>query len=572
MMVFTDNVKMPQANCCVVKAKCSNQNVKPSSFDLKLKSALSVDKKNVAKALQNQDTTPTLIFPFANQTNISLKELVKSVNNQKNSEYTAEMNKEGKATLDVSLDIKNKITNIGNQIDKMAAIISQKNNTQQKSIVNNNVNNSISKDIRIIKNIGKVNNQAKTDDSKNSASNISTDSIKSSNISNAKFIAFHENNIAVNFKINQDAKSNKQNDNILPKLISAQNDGRIKTTDIKNGNKISKDIDNQFNHEKLVKSTGKERNIHNLSFEMNNVRIDKEKLSSDNIALLNNIKNTLESTSEPIVNISLQKNINNTLETQIGQSDFITLQRNIKNILVANASLDKSINQNNLHLDKPNVEVYFNNENNNKAIKTVRKVNSDSKKENNVAKNDKTNIHINNYNKINDIEIGQNISLNSISTKDSILKPKDGKQFLLSGTKPEEIIPRMLNIVKNLSDNSTSQAKLLLKPASLGTVIVDISLKDNIVKLKFRADSHDVVNSLENQIGQLKDKMTLQGLKVETIEVNINQKDYENPLKHDLTDNRKQNDGDKELRQSFLDSFKYNEQENENIISEYEFI
>lgn len=83
----------------------------------------------------------------------------------------------------------------------------------------------------------------------------------------------------------------------------------------------------------------------------------------------------------------------------------------------------------------------------------------------------------------------------------------------------KEITSTTAQLVKNMPDNSTGIARLIVKPEQLGTVFVEINIVNQKVNLNFKADSHETVKIIENQIGQLKEKLSNSGIQTDKIEV-----------------------------------------------------
>jgi flagellar hook-length control protein FliK len=81
-------------------------------------------------------------------------------------------------------------------------------------------------------------------------------------------------------------------------------------------------------------------------------------------------------------------------------------------------------------------------------------------------------------------------------------------------------IPRYVNkLIQDMPSNSTQQAKLYLEPANLGKLTINITLTGNTATISFKADSKEAVQSIENQLSALKDKLSSNGIKIESAEV-----------------------------------------------------
>ncbi|MDQ1264915.1 MAG: Flg hook protein, partial [Bacteroidota bacterium] len=132
---------------------------------------------------------------------------------------------------------------------------------------------------------------------------------------------------------------------------------------------------------------------------------------------------------------------------------------------------------------------------------------------------------------------------------------KKSEQIFESKIYPQEFTANTLQILKNLPDNSSASARLILKPETLGTIFVEISIVDKNIKLNIKADSQEAARSIESQIGLLKDKLAGEGLKIESIDIEERQVD------EDLANNKNNNGSgsdareDKKTRSEFVKSF-----------------
>jgi flagellar hook-length control protein FliK len=76
-------------------------------------------------------------------------------------------------------------------------------------------------------------------------------------------------------------------------------------------------------------------------------------------------------------------------------------------------------------------------------------------------------------------------------------------------------------IVQMVSRQETS-LRLDLKPPSLGEVNLELSVKDGVVKATMVTDTVAAKQALESGLDQLKQQLTLQGLKVDSVEITVN--------------------------------------------------
>jgi len=136
----------------------------------------------------------------------------------------------------------------------------------------------------------------------------------------------------------------------------------------------------------------------------------------------------------------------------------------------------------------------------------------------------------------NNIQASQNISKAEIAEKAYSTPKIAGKELDFTNSvglrrvKLEEIADKTLQLAKNIQSNTTQTARLYLNPPTLGTVFVEISMKENMAKIVMKADTREVVKNLENQLITLQEKLNQQGIKTESIKIEIRQ------VENDITD------------------------------------
>jgi flagellar hook-length control protein FliK len=117
----------------------------------------------------------------------------------------------------------------------------------------------------------------------------------------------------------------------------------------------------------------------------------------------------------------------------------------------------------------------------------------------------------------------------------------------------DDFISTTTQLIKNVTDNTTHTAKFILKPESLGTIFVEISLNNNALSLGFKADNMEVMKSIESQLPGLKEKLTQLGLNTEKVDLS-----YQDSGKQDsgsLPENNKGKQEDRAFKKSFIRSF-----------------
>ncbi len=119
-------------------------------------------------------------------------------------------------------------------------------------------------------------------------------------------------------------------------------------------------------------------------------------------------------------------------------------------------------------------------------------------------------------------------------------------------TQIKEFASKLTSLVKNVPNSTNATAKMVLRPESLGTVFVDINSTDGVVKLKIKAQSREVIDKLEAQIAELRQKLEKSGLIADNIEFALYE-DGENAFNSFGYSKEKQDE--MEARKEFVRSF-----------------
>ena len=123
----------------------------------------------------------------------------------------------------------------------------------------------------------------------------------------------------------------------------------------------------------------------------------------------------------------------------------------------------------------------------------------------------------------------------------------------------EEIIQQITEYIKLNVKPNTTEMELQLHPASLGNVKVQIASTEGVLTATFTTQNEAVKAALEAQLIQLKDNFAQQGLKVESIEVNVAAQGFERSLDQEKNRNQQYEENNKRngrrIRLSGLDGF-----------------
>ena len=98
------------------------------------------------------------------------------------------------------------------------------------------------------------------------------------------------------------------------------------------------------------------------------------------------------------------------------------------------------------------------------------------------------------------------------------------------GTSGQEIIHQITEYIKVHVKPETTEMELQLHPATLGSVKVQIASSGGVLSAVFTTENETVKAVLETQLVQLKENFEQQGLKVESVEVNVSAQGFDRSL------------------------------------------
>lgn len=98
------------------------------------------------------------------------------------------------------------------------------------------------------------------------------------------------------------------------------------------------------------------------------------------------------------------------------------------------------------------------------------------------------------------------------------------------GVRGQDIINQITEQIRIHVTQETTEMELQLHPASLGNVKVQIASTGGVLTAVFTTENEAVKAALESQLVQLKENFTEQGLKVESVEVNVSAQGFERSL------------------------------------------
>lgn len=98
------------------------------------------------------------------------------------------------------------------------------------------------------------------------------------------------------------------------------------------------------------------------------------------------------------------------------------------------------------------------------------------------------------------------------------------------GVNGQEILRQITDYIRVHVNVDTTEMELQLHPASLGNIKVQLASTEGVLTAVFTTENEAVKAALEAQLVQLKENFTQQGLKVESVEVNVSAQGFERSL------------------------------------------
>ncbi len=104
-------------------------------------------------------------------------------------------------------------------------------------------------------------------------------------------------------------------------------------------------------------------------------------------------------------------------------------------------------------------------------------------------------------------------------TNDAKVKTTKTDGAKTTTVKIEDIAEKTAKLIKNMPDNSTHTARIMLKPDSLGALFVKIKLVSNTAYLRFEMENNKALKKLEARLGNLEEILSKEGIKTQAIDL-----------------------------------------------------
>jgi flagellar hook-length control protein FliK len=122
-----------------------------------------------------------------------------------------------------------------------------------------------------------------------------------------------------------------------------------------------------------------------------------------------------------------------------------------------------------------------------------------------------------------------------------------------------EFAAKAFKIANKTQQGTTSTARLLLRPESMGTVLVQVTVGNDAAKLKIETSTKEAAKQLEGQIAVLKNKFNQNGLKMESCDINFRQSEEslgDDSLMDNSQNQSKNQKSDRKIMQDFMKTLK----------------
>lgn len=124
----------------------------------------------------------------------------------------------------------------------------------------------------------------------------------------------------------------------------------------------------------------------------------------------------------------------------------------------------------------------------------------------------------------------QNFAQNLVNQLAEAVENVSESNISYGGVRGQDILNQIKEQIRVHVAQDTTEMELQLHPASLGNVKVQIASTNGVLTAVFTTENEAVKAALESQLVQLKENFTEQGLKVESVEVNVSAQAFERSL------------------------------------------
>ncbi len=116
-------------------------------------------------------------------------------------------------------------------------------------------------------------------------------------------------------------------------------------------------------------------------------------------------------------------------------------------------------------------------------------------------------------------------------------------------------------VIRSMQEAQEGQARLILRPEALGTVVVNLNLQEQVRTVHMEVANDAARQAVESQIGQLHAELARNGVQVDTIRVSVRESEQNNTNTSAHQHSSQQKHEDREARTQFLRSFEQRKDE-----------
>ncbi len=147
--------------------------------------------------------------------------------------------------------------------------------------------------------------------------------------------------------------------------------------------------------------------------------------------------------------------------------------------------------------------------------------------------------------------------MDEIKTFNNEVKPTKFVSF--TNVKLEDVPQYVEKMTKVLKNGETYKATMQLKPENLGSIFVNLTMKDDVLNIVIRANTTQTIEKIDSSTFQLKEALISQGFKSENIILKV---ENNSPLEQNYTtqyfDEKNGKHDDKKEWREFLNIIKNN--------------
>jgi|GEM_PF-6129179 len=218
------------------------------------------------------------------------------------------------------------------------------------------------------------------------------------------------------------------------------------------------------------------------------------------------------------------------------QSSGITKEQGSKiSVLTPNELFQeqKSLKTKNINNNLQNNAIDYKNDNSSNEIESIITNNKNTEKS---FSNDFSEISnssqelSNNESRIISQEIKTKSNVDFLNPKMNNFTPKTSNYTIFSSVRPNEVPYYIVRMSNSIREGGNYRAIMNLKPENLGSIFVNLTMKDDVLNIIIKADMQQTLEKIDKSVAQLKEALASSGFKSDNINLKVesNQTDVQN--------------------------------------------